>query len=119
MPIYEYRCEDCGELIERMQRLDEPRLTECPKCGGTLRKQVSAPAFQFKGSGWYVTDYARKGGGKEAGGAEGDGKSEKSTEAGAGAGEGKAGGGSGGSGAETKGSDAEKKPAKAGGGAAD
>jgi putative FmdB family regulatory protein len=61
MPIYEYVCERCGEGTEAIQRLDDPPLTECPKCGGRLRKKVSAPAFQFKGSGWYVTDYARKG----------------------------------------------------------
>jgi putative FmdB family regulatory protein len=61
MPIYEYVCERCGESTEAIQRLADPPLTECPKCGGRLRKKVSAPAFQFKGSGWYVTDYARKG----------------------------------------------------------
>jgi putative FmdB family regulatory protein len=61
MPIYEYVCERCGESTEAIQRLDDPPLTECLKCGGRLRKKVSAPAFQFKGSGWYVTDYARKG----------------------------------------------------------
>ncbi|HEX2253285.1 MAG TPA: FmdB family zinc ribbon protein [Thermoanaerobaculia bacterium] len=75
MPIYEYKCEQCGEQLETMQRMSDPPLTECPRCGGTLRKQISAPAFQFKGSGWYVTDYARKGGGgggkeaKDSGGA--------------------------------------------------
>jgi putative FmdB family regulatory protein len=63
MPIYEYVCERCGESTEAIQRLADPPLTECPKCGGRLRKKVSAPAFQFKGSGWYVTDYARKGNG--------------------------------------------------------
>jgi putative FmdB family regulatory protein len=61
MPIYEYVCEQCGEKSETLQRLGDPPLTECPKCGGRLRKKVSAPAFQFKGTGWYVTDYARKG----------------------------------------------------------
>ena len=61
MPIYDYRCERCGKTTEAIQRFVDPPLTECPKCGGPLRKLVSAPAFQFKGSGWYVTDYARKG----------------------------------------------------------
>lgn len=61
MPIYEYVCERCEESTEALQRIGDPPLTECPKCGGPLRKKVSAPAFQFKGSGWYVTDYARKG----------------------------------------------------------
>jgi len=63
MPIYEYVCESCGRVTEALQRLDEPPLSECGHCGGALRKLVSAPAFQFKGSGWYVTDYARKSGG--------------------------------------------------------
>ncbi|HEX2465632.1 MAG TPA: FmdB family zinc ribbon protein [Thermoanaerobaculia bacterium] len=61
MPIYEYVCEQCGECTEMIQRLADPPLQECLKCGGKLRKKVSAPAFQFKGTGWYVTDYARKG----------------------------------------------------------
>ncbi len=65
MPIYEYRCEACGETTEVIQRLDEPPLEICPRCGGALKKLLSAPAFQFKGSGWYVTDYARSGGGKK------------------------------------------------------
>ena len=74
MPIYEYRCEQCGKQSEALQRLDEPPLTECSECGGPLRKLISAPAFQFKGTGWYVTDYARKKGSPES-----DGKSESSS----------------------------------------
>jgi putative FmdB family regulatory protein len=61
MPIYEYQCEACERRTEAIQRLDEPPLTICPHCGGPLVKLMSAPAFQFKGSGWYVTDYAGKG----------------------------------------------------------
>lgn len=61
MPIYEYQCDQCGKRTEAIQRLDEPPLELCPHCGGALRKLMSAPAFQFKGSGWYVTDYADKG----------------------------------------------------------
>src|SRR5262245_32509490 len=61
MPIYEYVCEKCGQSMEAIQRLSDPPLEVCEKCGGRLRKKVSAPAFQFKGTGWYVTDYARKG----------------------------------------------------------
>ena len=57
-----------GKQTEALQRLDEPPLTECPECGGPLRKLISAPAFQFKGTGWYVTDYARKKTGPEGGG---------------------------------------------------
>jgi putative FmdB family regulatory protein len=69
VPIYEYQCQTCEHRLEALQRMSEPPLTTCPDCGGELRKLVSAPAFQFKGSGWYVTDYARKDGekkGKEA-----------------------------------------------------
>lgn len=69
MPIYEYQCQACDHRLEALQRISEPPLATCPECGGELRKLVSAPAFQFKGSGWYVTDYARKDGekkGKEA-----------------------------------------------------
>lgn len=70
MPIYEYGCRACGERLEVMQRLSDPPPAACPRCGGALRKLVSAPSFQFKGSGWYVTDYARKGGAAETGGAD-------------------------------------------------
>ena len=58
MPIYEYQCEECERKTEAIQRLDDPPLTLCPHCGGPLKKLMSAPAFQFKGTGWYVTDYA-------------------------------------------------------------
>ena len=67
MPLYEYQCNACGHRLEVLQRLGEPPLTTCPECGGELRKLISAPAFQFKGEGWYVTDYARK---SESGGAQ-------------------------------------------------
>jgi putative FmdB family regulatory protein len=62
MPIYEYQCQKCGHRSEALQKLNDPPLLECAACGGTLRRLVSAPSFQFKGSGWYVTDYAGKGG---------------------------------------------------------
>ena len=65
MPIYEYQCESCGQRSEVMQRLSDAPLEICEECSGKLRKLISAPAFQFKGSGWYVTDYARKGGDKD------------------------------------------------------
>ncbi len=61
MPIYEYRCEDCETVIEKLQKFSDPPLTECARCGGRLQKVISAPGLQFKGSGWYVTDYARSG----------------------------------------------------------
>lgn len=59
MPLYEYRCENCGEQFEVMQKFADEPLTVHEKCGGKVERLISAPAFQFKGSGWYVTDYAR------------------------------------------------------------
>jgi putative FmdB family regulatory protein len=70
MPLYEYECGSCGHRFEQIQKFSDPSLTECPKCGGPLRKLVSSPAIQFKGTGWYITDYARSGG-KPAGKSEG------------------------------------------------
>jgi len=61
MPIYEYQCQSCGKRTELLQRMADPPLATCPECGGEVKKLVSAPAVQFKGSGWYVTDYAGKG----------------------------------------------------------
>jgi putative FmdB family regulatory protein len=61
MPIYEYLCEQCGRRSEAIQRLGDAPLTECPDCGGQLKKMFSAPSFQLKGSGWYKTDYAAPG----------------------------------------------------------
>jgi putative FmdB family regulatory protein len=60
MPVYEYQCKACGTHLEHMQRISEPLLTVCPKCGGELRKLLSLSSFQLKGSGWYVTDYRGK-----------------------------------------------------------
>ena len=60
MPIYEYECKKCKAHIELFQKISDKPPTKCRKCGGRLEKVVSAPAIQFKGSGWYVTDYARK-----------------------------------------------------------
>jgi putative FmdB family regulatory protein len=59
MPLYEYVCLACGKKTEVIQRLNEKPLRICPHCAGRLKKAASAPAIQFKGSGWYVTDYAR------------------------------------------------------------
>ena len=58
MPIYEYVCQSCQKKTEAIQRVGERPLRICPHCGGKLKKAFSAPAIQFKGSGWYVTDYA-------------------------------------------------------------
>ncbi len=71
MPIFEYECIECGKHTEHLQLSSDSALAECPECGGKVRKLMSAPAFQFKGSGWYVTDYAGKG--KESGKADGNG----------------------------------------------
>jgi putative FmdB family regulatory protein len=60
MPIYEYECRKCKAHTEAFQKVNDKPLTKCPKCGGRLDKRISAPAIQFKGSGWYVTDYAGK-----------------------------------------------------------
>ncbi|MHB1543054.1 MAG: FmdB family zinc ribbon protein [Gammaproteobacteria bacterium] len=58
MPIYEYRCDDCGEISEALQKVDEPALDHCPKCGSTgLKRVMSATVFRLKGSGWYETDF--------------------------------------------------------------
>jgi putative FmdB family regulatory protein len=60
LPIYEYQCQQCQHRFELLQRFSDPQVTTCPRCGGEVRQIISAPAVQFKGSGWYVTDYARK-----------------------------------------------------------
>lgn len=64
MPLYEYECPKDG-LFERIQKFSDPPLEACPTCGGPIEKLLSAPAIQFKGSGWYITDYARKSSGVE------------------------------------------------------
>ena len=61
MPLYEYECLKCGQRFEEIQKFSDAPVTEHPDCGGAVRKLLSAPAIQFKGSGWYVTDYARAG----------------------------------------------------------
>ena len=61
MPLYEYQCEACDHRFEQIRKFSDPPLTVCPACGGAVRKLVSSPAIQFKGTGWYVTDYAKKG----------------------------------------------------------
>jgi putative FmdB family regulatory protein len=63
MPIYEYKCKKCGAQVEKMQKVADAPLTACEKCGGGLEKQWSLSGFQFKGEGWYVTDYSKKSGG--------------------------------------------------------
>jgi putative FmdB family regulatory protein len=60
MPLYEYQCQSCGEVVEILQNFSDPPYRHCPKCGGDMKKLFSAPAIQFKGSGFYKTDYASK-----------------------------------------------------------
>jgi putative FmdB family regulatory protein len=61
MPLYEYQCEACNNRFERIQKFSDPPIETCPACGkGPVRKLLSSPAIQFKGSGWYITDYAKK-----------------------------------------------------------
>jgi putative FmdB family regulatory protein len=62
VPLYEYQCQQCNHLFERIQKFSDPPLETCPKCGGAVEQLISPPAIQFKGSGWYVTDYAHKSG---------------------------------------------------------
>jgi|SRR5262249_49015874 len=66
MPLYEYECDACDHRFEIIQKFSDPLIDKCPVCGGSVHKLQSAPAFQFRGSGWYVTDYAKKGQQKEA-----------------------------------------------------
>jgi putative FmdB family regulatory protein len=60
MPLYEYQCEKCGHRFEKIQKFSDKMVKKCPVCGGPVEQMISAPTVQFKGSGWYVTDYANK-----------------------------------------------------------
>jgi len=66
MPLREYQCKKCKHRFEKIEKFSDKPLKKCPECGGPLEEVISAPAVQFKGSGWYVTDYSRKGGAKAA-----------------------------------------------------
>jgi putative FmdB family regulatory protein len=59
VPLYEYECKRCGKHVEKIEKVQGPHLKKCPSCGGPVERLMSPPAIQFKGSGWYVTDYAR------------------------------------------------------------
>jgi putative FmdB family regulatory protein len=61
MPLYEYLCKKCGHRFEEIKKFSDKQPKRCPECGGVIEQVISAPAVQFKGSGWYVTDYAKKG----------------------------------------------------------
>ena len=75
MPLYEYKCEACAHRFERIQKFSDPPIETCPQCSGQVKKLLSAPAIQFKGSGFYITDYGKSGSGES--------KSEKADKAGA------------------------------------
>lgn len=62
MPLYPYRCTQCGHRFEKIQSFNSKSETTCPQCGGALERLLTAPGLQFKGAGWYVNDYASKGG---------------------------------------------------------
>ena len=68
MPIYEYKCNNCHEGFEILQKHSDPPLAKCPSCSGEVNKLISQCTFHLKGTGWYATDYARKGGGAASGG---------------------------------------------------
>ena len=66
MPLYEYECNDNGHRFERIQKFSDPPIAVCPTCGSAVRKLLSSPAIQFKGTGWYITDYAKRSGSVES-----------------------------------------------------
>jgi putative FmdB family regulatory protein len=92
MPLYEYECDRCGHRFEVIQKYSDPPIAVCPKCGGEVRKLFSSPAIQFKGSGFYITDYARAGKSESDGGSSSKEQGSSSKEQGSsGSGEAKAG----------------------------
>lgn len=80
MPLYEYECKKCGHRFERIQKFSDAMVKKCPECGGKVEQMISAPAVQFKGSGWYVTDYARKSPGSSASGSDSGSKSNSTSD---------------------------------------
>ena len=66
MPLYEYECQKCGRRTEKIESVDGPHLKRCPHCGGKVERLLAPPAIQFKGAGWYVTDYAGKSSGGDS-----------------------------------------------------
>ena len=76
MPLYEYLCQKCGHRFEKIQKFSDAMVKKCPECGGKIEQVISAPAVQFKGSGWYVTDYAKKSATLPASGADSSGSSD-------------------------------------------
>jgi putative FmdB family regulatory protein len=81
LPLYEYRCLKCKRHTEKIENLNGPHLKKCPHCGGKMESVITAPAIQFKGSGWYVTDYGKKTSGGDSGKSEKGEKQEKAEKA--------------------------------------
>lgn len=80
MPLYEYQCQNCSEKLEAIQKFSDDPYTVCPQCAGPLKKLISSPAIQFKGSGFYITDYAKSGSGSApSSGSSSSGESKSST----------------------------------------
>lgn len=77
MPLYEYQCKKCKHKFEKIQKFSDPPIRKCPECGGSVEKLLHAPAVQFKGTGWYVTDYAGKSDNSEKSKTESSSSSEK------------------------------------------
>ena len=80
MPLYEYQCKKCGHRFERIQLYSDAMVKKCPECGGKVEQMISAPAVQFKGSGWYVTDYAKKPSGGSSSKAEAESKADSKSD---------------------------------------
>src|SRR5687767_2974743 len=80
MPLYEYQCDACAHRFEVIQKFSDSPIDVCPKCGGAVKKLLSSPAIQFKGTGWYITDYKRSGKTDSAAPPSGDTKTDSKTE---------------------------------------
>jgi len=81
LPLYEYRCLKCDRHTDKIEKVDGPHLKKCPHCGGKVESVITAPAIQFKGSGWYVNDYGKKTSGGDSSKSEKSEKSEKTEKA--------------------------------------
>ncbi len=79
MPLYEYECKKCGHRFEKILKFSDKPMKKCPECGGVVEQLISAPTVQFKGAGWYVTDYAKKGTSSSSKASESDGGSKDSS----------------------------------------
>jgi putative FmdB family regulatory protein len=79
MPLYEYECKKCGHRFEKILKFSDKPMKKCPDCGGVVEQLISAPTVQFKGAGWYVTDYAKKGTSSSSKASESDGGSKDSS----------------------------------------